>query len=146
MYVAIINGPNLSRLGHREPEVYGRVSMDDYIELLRIQYPEIEIGYYQSNHEGGLIDELYHVADSGASGIILNAGAYSHTSIALADAIRAIDVPVVEVHISNIYAREHYRHHSVISAVALGVISGLGMDGYRLALEAIVLHQGRSVK
>lgn len=138
MNIAIINGPNLSRLGHREVAVYGEISMDAWLDALRAQYRDVSISYLQSNHEGDLIDYLYQAEDSGVMGIILNAGGYTHTSVALLDAIRAINIPVIEVHISNIYAREPYRHHSIISVACRGVIAGLGLDGYRLALEALI--------
>lgn len=137
MKIQIINGPNINLLGKREPGIYGNLSFDDYLAALRQQYPQVEIAYYQSNCEGNLIDKLHEVGFS-CDGIILNAGAYTHTSIALQDAIRAIQSPVVEVHISNIYAREEYRHKSMISNACKGVIIGFGLDSYRLALEALL--------
>lgn len=138
MNIAIINGPNLARLGRREVAVYGEASMDAWLEALMTQYREVSISYQQSNHEGDLIDYLYQAEDSGAVGVVLNAGGYTHTSVALLDAIRALSIPVIEVHVSNIYAREPYRHHSVISEACQGVIAGLGLEGYRLALEALI--------
>ncbi|MBR0273849.1 MAG: type II 3-dehydroquinate dehydratase [Bacteroidaceae bacterium] len=133
----IINGPNLNLLGTREPDVYGSRSFEDYLKELRAQYPDVELSYYQSNHEGALIDKLHEVGFT-ADGIILNAGAYTHTSVALHDAIRAITAPVIEVHISNVHQREEFRHHSLISAACRGVICGFGLDSYRLALEGIL--------
>ena len=133
----IINGPNLNLLGTREPDVYGSRSFEDYLKELRAQDPDVELSYYQSNHEGALIDKLHEVGFT-ADGIILNAGAYTHTSVALHDAIRAITAPVIEVHISNVHQREEFRHHSLISAACRGVICGFGLDSYRLALEGIL--------
>ena len=138
MRVIIINGPNLNLLGQREPSVYGVDSFEAYFATLQRAYPQLELSYFQSNHEGALLDKLHEVGFS-YDGIILNAGAYTHTSVALYDAIRAITTPVVEVHISNTFAREAFRHHSYISAVAKGVIVGFGMESYRLALESICL-------
>lgn len=138
MRVIIINGPNLNLLGQREPSVYGADSFEAYFATLQRAYPQLELSYFQSNHEGALLDKLHEVGFS-YDGIILNAGAYTHTSVALHDAIRAITTPVVEVHISNTFAREAFRHHSYISAVAKGVIVGFGMESYRLALESICL-------
>lgn len=138
MNIAIINGPNLAHLGRREVAVYGEVSMDSMLEALKARYPQVAISYWQSNHEGDLIDYLYEAEARGVVGVILNAGGYTHTSVALLDAVRAISIPVIEVHISNIYAREPYRHHSMISQACRGVIAGLGLDGYRLALEALL--------
>ncbi|MBQ3632288.1 MAG: type II 3-dehydroquinate dehydratase [Prevotella sp.] len=137
MQILIINGPNLNLLGRREPTVYGSSSFTDYLEMLRSQYPQIQIAYFQSNVEGELIDKLQEVGFS-YDGIVLNAGAYTHTSIALHDCIRAIETPVIEVHISNVHAREEFRHHSYLSAVCKGVICGFGLDSYRLAVEALV--------
>lgn len=134
--IEIINGPNLNLLGRREPEVYGHRSFDGYLEQLRRQYPDVEIGYYQSNHEGDLIDRIQAMGFE-ADGIVLNAGAYTHTSIALHDAIKAVPAPVIEVHISNVHQREEFRHKSVISAACRGVICGFGLDSYRLAVEAL---------
>lgn len=132
----IINGPNLNLLGKREPDVYGNMTFEGYLEKLRAAYPQCEISYFQSNIEGELINKIHEVGFD-HDGIILNAGAYTHTSIALHDAIKAVTTPVVEVHISNVHAREAFRHKSMISAACKGVIAGFGMDSYRLALEAL---------
>ena len=137
MKIQIVNGPNINLLGKREPGIYGSESFDDYLQTLRQRYPQVEIAYYQSNCEGCLIDKLQDVGFD-VDGIILNAGAYTHTSIALQDAIRAITAPVVEVHISNVHAREEFRHKSMISCACKGVILGFGLDSYRLALEALI--------
>ena len=137
MEIIIINGPNLNLLGKREPSVYGQASFETYFEMLKAAYPQINLYYYQSNHEGALIDKLHEVGFS-YDGIILNAGAYTHTSVALHDAIRGITTPVVEVHISNTFAREDFRHHSYISPVAKGIIIGFGMESYRLAIESLI--------
>ena len=134
--IEIINGPNLNLLGLREPEVYGHRSFEDFLEQLRQQYPDVELGYFQSNHEGDLIQRIHDVGFS-YDGIILNAGAYTHTSIALHDAIKAVPAPVIEVHISNVHQREEFRHKSFISAACRGVICGFGFDSYRLAVEAL---------
>ena len=136
MRIEIINGPNLNLLGTREPDVYGHETFDDYLDELRKQYPDVEIGYYQSNVEGELINHIQQVGFD-ADGIVFNAGAYTHTSVALHDCIRAITAPVVEVHISNVHTREEFRHHSLISAACRGVICGFGLDSYRLAIEAL---------
>lgn len=138
--ILIINGPNLNLLGRREPGIYGARPFGDYLEELREQYPDVEISYFQSNCEGELIDKL-HEEGFILDGIILNAGAYTHTSIALGDAIRAISTPVIEVHISNVHQREEYRHKSMISSACMGVICGFGLDSYRLALEALLARQ-----
>lgn len=135
--IQIINGPNLNLLGRREPTVYGNASFEGCLSKLRARYPECEIEYFQSNIEGEMIDKIHEVG-FGCDGIILNAGAYTHTSIALHDAIRAVTAPVVEVHISNVHAREAFRHVSMISAACKGVILGFGLDSYRLALEALI--------
>ena len=137
MRIQIINGPNINLLGKREPTIYGSRSFEDFLDELRGRYPEVTIDYFQSNIEGELIDCIQQEGFE-ADGIILNAGAYTHTSIALLDAIRAVPAPVVEVHISNVYAREEFRHHSMISAGCRGVILGFGLDSYRLALEALL--------
>ena len=138
--VLIINGPNLNLLGTREPEIYGHVSMDDYLKALTVDYPHVEIDYFQSNHEGDLIDKLQEVGfDDELAGTVLNAGAYTQTSLALADAIRSIQRPVIEVHISNVAARsETVRHTSLIAPACLGTIAGFGMDSYRLGIEALL--------
>ena len=136
MKIIIINGPNLNLLGKREPNIYGSLSMEEYLLKLRAMYSDIDIEYYQSNVEGELIDKLQEVGYT-YNGIILNAGAYTHTSIALQDCIRAITVPVVEVHISNVNNREEYRRHSMIAPACIGTIQGFGMNSYRLAVEAL---------
>ncbi len=138
MNITIINGPNLNLLGVREPGIYGNEGFASYLTKLRNQYPEIAIEYFQSNHEGAIIDKLHEEGFGKSDGIVLNAGAYTHTSLAIADAIAAITTPVVEVHISNVHAREEIRHHSMISRVCDGVIAGFGLDSYRLAVEALV--------
>jgi 3-dehydroquinate dehydratase-2 len=135
--IAIINGPNLNLLGKREPEIYGNLSFEKYFDTLVKRYPEITFTYFHSNVEGELINYLQEVGFT-VSGIILNAGGYTHTSVALADAVAAIDSPVIEVHISHIFAREEFRHHSLIAKNCKGMISGLGLDGYRLAVEALL--------
>jgi len=136
-HIQIINGPNLNLLGKREPTVYGNQTFEAYLVELKAQFAEVEIDYFQSNSEGALIDKIQEVGFS-YDGIILNAGAYTHTSIAIADAIRSITVPVLEVHISNVFKRETYRHHSYLSEACKGCIIGFGMDSYRLALDAIL--------
>jgi len=138
MNITIINGSNLNLLGVREPGIYGNEGFASYLTKLRNQYPEIAIEYFQSNHEGAIIDKLHEEGFGKSDGIVLNAGAYTHTSLAIADAIAAITTPVVEVHISNVHAREEIRHHSMISRVCRGVIAGFGLDSYRLAVEAFV--------
>ena len=137
--ILVLNGPNLNLLGTREPQIYGYTTMDDVIEDLQSRFSGIEIEYFQSNSEGEIIDKLHAVGfDSQCIGIALNAGAYTHTSLAIADAIAAIKTPVVELHISNVHARESIRHTSLISPVCRGVIAGFGVDSYRLAIEAIL--------
>lgn len=133
----IINGPNLNLLGVREPEIYGSLSFTDFLEMLQKKYPEIDFSYYQSNIEGELIDKLQEVGFS-FDGIILNAAAYTHTSIGIGDAVKAISTPVVEVHISNTFSRETYRHQSYISPNAKGVIVGFGLQSYELAVESFL--------
>ncbi|MDD4490627.1 MAG: type II 3-dehydroquinate dehydratase [Paludibacter sp.] len=135
--IQIINGPNLNLLGKREPSVYGNQSFESYLEELKTRFPEIELSYFQSNVEGELVNKLQEVGFD-VEGIIMNAGAYTHTSIAIADAIRSITAPVIEVHISNVYQRESYRHQSYLSAVCKGCIIGFGLDSYRLAIESFL--------
>ena len=135
MTIQIINGPNLNLLGVREPSVYGSTSFDDFLPRLRACFPDVQIDYFQSNIEGELIDKLQAVGFQ-CDGIVLNAGAYTHTSIALADCIRAISAPVVEVHISNVHQREAFRHQSMIATACRGMICGFGLDSYRLAIES----------
>lgn len=155
MKILIINGPNLNLLGRREPGIYGAQTFEGYLEELRAAYPNDEIVYYQSNHEGDIVDAI-HMAGFGdeanfneawtaqktgsisrMDGIVLNAGAYTHTSVAIHDAIKAVKAPVIEVHISNVHQREEFRHHSFISPAAAGIIVGFGIDGYRLAIEGL---------
>ena len=137
MKILIINGPNLNLLGIREPGIYGSDSFDAYLPELQKRYPAVEISYFQSNVEGELINKMQEVGFS-YDGIILNAGAYTHTSIALHDCIRSLTTPVIEVHISNVHQRESFRHKSMISSACKGVICGFGLDSYRLAVEAII--------
>ena len=145
MKILIINGPNLNLLGVREPGIYGSSSFEQYLSKLQAQYPDVEITYYQSNIEGELINKMQEVGapnlpeGSSADGIVLNAGAYTHTSIALHDCIRSLKTPVIEVHISNVHQREEFRHHSMISAACKGIICGFGLDSYRLAVEAFIM-------
>ena len=136
MKIQIINGPNLNLLGVREPGIYGSESFEVFLPKLQERYPDIEIDYYQSNVEGELINKMQEVGFT-YDGIVLNAGAYTHTSIALHDCIRSLKCPVIEVHISNVHQREEFRHKSMISAACKGVICGFGLDSYRLAIEAI---------
>lgn len=136
MYIAIINGPNLNLLGKREPEVYGKKSFLIYFEELKEIFPDLTLGYYQSNSEGNLIDRVQQ-AGYEADGIVLNAGGYTHTSVALADAVAAVPAPVIEVHISNVFAREAFRHHSYLSPQCAGVIVGCGLNGYELAVRQV---------
>ncbi len=133
MKIQIINGPNLNLLGKREPETYGKESFETYFEKLKQQFPNIQLHYFQSNIEGELINQLHEVGFT-FDGIILNAGAYTHTSIAIHDAIAAIKTPVVEVHLSNVYAREEFRHKSLITSKCTGLITGFGMEGYAMAI------------
>ena len=134
--ISIINGPNLNLTGKREPEVYGATTMEQLVDSLRTAFPDVEISYFQSNIEGELIDRIQQdgfVTD----GIVINAGGYSHTSVAIHDALKAVPAPAIEVHISNIFAREEYRHHSLISPACRGMICGLGLKGYHLAIDAL---------
>ncbi len=137
MKIIIINGPNLNLLGKREPEVYGNITFDTYYEELKSKYPSITLSYYQSNIEGELIDKIQEVGFT-YDGIILNAAAYTHTSVGIGDAVKAITTPVIEVHISNTFAREDFRHHSFISAHAKGIIIGFGLDSYLLAIQSFI--------
>jgi 3-dehydroquinate dehydratase-2 len=137
MNIIIINGPNLNLLGKREPAIYGNQSFEDYFALLKTEFPTVSLSYYQSNVEGELINKLHKIGFS-YDGIILNAGGYTHTSVALSDAIASISTPVIEVHISNIFAREEYRHISLLSKYCTGIISGLGLRGYKLALQSFL--------
>jgi 3-dehydroquinate dehydratase II len=135
--IAIINDPNLNLLGRREPEIYGNRTFEDYLEELKTSYSNVTFHYFQSNHEGSLIDKLQEIGFD-SDGIILNAGGYTHTSIALHDCIKAITTPVIEVHISDIYKREAFRHHSMIQAACIQTFAGYGMDSYRMAIDAIL--------
>jgi len=137
MNILIINGPNLNLLGKREPTVYGNESFENYLDKLVIAYPQIKIDYFQSNSEGGIINKIHEVGFS-IDGIVLNAGAYTHTSLAIADAIAAVSSPVIEVHISNIHAREVIRHHSFLAKNCKGTISGFGLKSYKLAIESFI--------
>lgn len=130
----ILNGPNLNLLGKREPEIYGSASFDDIFESLQRENPTIILSYFQSNHEGAIIDKIHEVGFE-IDGVIINAGALTHTSVAIADAIAGVTSPFVEVHISNIHARERFRHHSYLSRVCVGMIAGLGTKGYQLAID-----------
>lgn len=133
MKIIIINGPNLNLLGKREPEIYGSTSFEDYFQQLRSNFPQVELIYFQSNVEGELINKIHEVGFS-YDAILLNAGGYTHTSVAISDAIAGIKTPVLEVHISNIYKREEFRHKSIISKECVGMISGLGLKGYELGI------------
>ena len=135
--IIIINGPNLNLTGNREPGIYGEMSFEDFFEELKTKYSKINLDYYQSNIEGELIDRIQQ-AMLEFNAIILNVGAYTHTSIAIGDAVKSIDIPVVEVHISNVFAREDFRHVSYIAPNCVGSVSGFGLDSYRLALEHLI--------
>ena len=137
MKICIINGPNLNLLGKREPEIYGSQPFEDYLEILKSKFPQVELTYYQSNIEGELIDKIQEFGFS-YDGIILNAGAYTHTSVGIGDCIKGITTPVVEVHISNTFSRESFRHQSYISGNAKGVILGFGMKSYELAIQSFL--------
>jgi len=138
MKIQIINGPNLNLLGVREKSIYGDTGFEAYLEDLRKQYPNIQLDYYQSNVEGELINKLHEIGFN-FDGVVLNAGAYTHTSVAIADAIAAITTPVIEVHISNVYKREEFRHHSMLAASCKGVIAGFGLESYRLGIESFII-------
>ena len=138
MNIQIINGPNLNLLGKREPDMYGNITFNAYLESLQSDFEGNELSYFQSNVEGEIINKIQE-AGYGSDGIILNAGGYTHTSVAIRDAIKAVPAPVVEVHISNVHAREAFRHHSLLAAVCMGVIAGFGLHSYRLAVEALLL-------
>ncbi|MEQ8418273.1 MAG: type II 3-dehydroquinate dehydratase [Imperialibacter sp.] len=137
MQISIVNGPNLNLLGVREKSIYGAQSFETYFEELKKAFPSVDLQYFQSNHEGELIDYLHKIGFS-QKGVVLNAGAFTHTSVALADAIAAIETPVLEVHISNIYAREAFRHHSYLTKNCVGIISGLGLTGYKLGVQYLL--------
>jgi len=137
MKINIINGPNLNLIGKREPDIYGNESFNLYFDELKLKFPEIDLNYFQSNIEGEIIDQIHNVGFS-SDGIILNAAAYSHTSIGIGDAIKSIDVPVIEVHISNTFSREDFRHKSYVTPNSRGLILGFGLDSYRLAIESFL--------
>lgn len=136
MKIIIINGPNLNLLGKREVHIYGNVSFEDFFKKLKSEFPKIKLEYFQNNAEGDLINKLHEVGFS-CDGIVLNAGGYTHTSVALADAVASIKSPVIEVHVSNPYLREEFRHKSLLAPKCKGSISGLGLDGYRFAIERL---------
>lgn len=136
-HIEIINGPNLNLTGRREPEIYGSVTMEQYLDELRQCFPEVQIGYYQSNVEGEIINRIQETGFT-SDGIVINAGGYSHTSVAIHDAIASVPAPAIEVHISNIFAREEYRHHSLLTSACRGMICGLGLKGYELAVNALL--------
>lgn len=138
--ILILNGPNLNLLGKREPHIYGSRTFVDYLKTVEEQFPDVQIHYFQSNHEGELLDKIHELGFT-VDGIVINAGALTHTSIALADALSAITAPAVEVHISNVHARESFRHHSYLSAKCKGVIVGLGLQGYELAVRYLISDQ-----
>ncbi|GAB3966675.1 type II 3-dehydroquinate dehydratase [Spirosoma terrae] len=135
--ILIINGPNLNLLGKREPDIYGNRSFVDYLKTLEEQFPDVQLRYFQSNHEGELIDKIHELGFT-VDGIVINAGAYTHTSIAIADALSAITALTIEVHISNVHARESFRHHSYLSAKCKGIIVGLGLKGYEMAVRYLL--------
>ena len=137
MQIIIINGPNLNLLGTREPDTYGDTSFQIYFEQLKTVFPTLEIHYYQSNVEGEIINKLHEVGFT-YDGIVLNAGGYTHTSVAISDAIAAIEVPVVEVHISNVHAREDYRHHSLLAKNCKGIVTGFGLKSYEMAIDSFL--------
>lgn len=136
--ILILNGPNLNLLGVREPGIYGQSSMEAYLPVLRARYPDVDLTYYQSNVEGELINRLQADGFGAVDGVVFNAGAYTHTSVALHDCIRSLRCPVIEVHISNVHQREDFRHHSYLSPACKGVICGFGLDSYRLGVEALI--------
>jgi 3-dehydroquinate dehydratase-2 len=144
LHIAVVHGPNLNLLGTREPDVYGRVTLAEIDALLAARAKELgcEVDAFQSNHEGALVDHVQECRGR-ADGILVNPAALTHTSVALRDALAATDLPIVEVHLSNVYARESFRHHSYVSGIALGVLSGFGPDGYVFGLEALVRHLRR---
>ncbi|OJV54014.1 MAG: type II 3-dehydroquinate dehydratase [Bacteroidetes bacterium 43-16] len=138
MRIKIINGPNLNMLGKRQPEIYGTLSFEAYFATLEASFPAHELHYFQSNHEGALIDAIQELMEGGYDGLVINPAAYTHTSIAIADALAMLPVPIVEVHISNIYEREAFRQHSYVAPLALATIAGKGLEGYKMALELIL--------
>lgn len=136
----IVNGPNLNLLGKREPEIYGSKSFEQYFEELKLEFPDLELHYFQSNHEGGIIDHLQQIGFGKSHGLVLNPAAYTHTSVAIADCLAAVGLPCVEVHISDIYKRESFRHHSYVKPFCIDSIVGQGILGYNLALKKLVEH------
>lgn len=138
MRIKIINGPNLNMLGKRQPEIYGTLSFEAYFATLKTSFPAHELHYFQSNHEGAIIDAIQELMEGGYDGLVINPAAYTHTSIAIADALAMLPVPIVEVHISNIYEREAFRQHSYVAPLALATIAGKGLEGYKMALELIL--------
>lgn len=148
MDVMLINGPNLNALGTRKPEVYGRVTLADVEESMRAQAREagLELECYQDNHEGGIVDKIHEAKRLGCRYFIINPGAYTHTSIAIRDAFEGVDIPFVEVHISNVHAREDFRHHSYLSGIAAAILVGCGVQGYNLALELVASRLRQNVK
>jgi 3-dehydroquinate dehydratase-2 len=137
--ILILNGPNLNLLGKREPHIYGSQTFEDYFQILKTKFSDVALEYFQSNHEGAMIDKIHEIGfETEYLGIVLNAGAYTHTSVAIGDAIGGVKTPVVEVHISNVHARESFRHHSYISAKAAGIIVGCGIMGYDLAVQFLI--------
>ena len=138
MHIQIINGPNLNLLGKRRPEIYDAETFEQTLDNIRQEFPDLDIRYYQSNSEGEIIDRIHGAATEGALGIVLNPGAYAHYSLAIADALESVDIPAVEVHISNIHAREEFRHTSLLAPVAAGSIMGFGLNSYRLGVYALL--------
>lgn len=138
MRILIINGPNLNLLGAREPGIYGSRTLEEMEQDLRGAFPDADLEFFHSNHEGAMIDRLHQAGADGLAGVVMNPGGYSHTSVALRDAVASIDVPVIEVHLSNIHAREPFRNHSVVAGACAGVIAGLGASGYRLAIQHLL--------
>ena len=136
MKLLIINGPNLGNIGRREPEIYGYEDFESYLESLKKEFPEHEIHYFQSHHEGEIVEKIHSAEEENYDGIILNAGAYSHSSYAIRDAVAAISLPVVMVHISNVYARENFRHENILAANCKGVVTGFGLKSYELAVRS----------
>lgn len=139
MKIGIINGPNLNLLGQREPDVYGKERFENFMDQLSLNFETHQFQYFQSNEEGALVNALHEMAET-CQGIVLNPAAFTHTSLALGDAVKGIDIPLIEVHISNVYGRESFRHKSYVSPGALAVISGFGLDSYRLAIEGLIEH------
>ncbi len=140
MRLIIINGPNLNLLGKREPEIYGKASFEDYFSQLKGDFDAVDLHYFQSNHEGELVDKIHEVGFE-FDGIIINGAGYSHTSVAIADALAAVTAPAIEIHISNVYQRESFRHHSHLTKNCIGIISGLGLEGYRYAIQYFIKNE-----